>query len=455
MENTLASVILPLKKIAQEHYLSAQRIYDMLEANGDHVSLSTIKKLLAPGSENQSFNYYQSVEPIARVLYALEEEKHESEKDRIIAEQAEKIKELKRRNDKREQAKKKKTKSKYTMRADGLLVMSRVIEGRKRYFYGHSDKELEQKYAEALKEEERKKSARSFETVADLWWGEKENQISPNSVNGFKVCKKNAVDEFGDTPVDQITPRMIITYLQRYAAQGYSQKSIANRKSVLKSILDYAFVCGDIDHNPCSDLPIIKGKQKTPRQPASDEDIKLIGQHKNDSDIARMYYFMLYTGLRRGEAAALQYKHIDRKNKTVRVEQSCAWDNSKAVLKQPKTEAGVRTVALIDAVFDVLPEGHDPEEYVFFPAGLPRRRFIEKGFEIYRKQTGVTATPHQLRHSYATLLHSAGIDVKDAQSLLGHSTIIMTQDIYTHLEQAHEKEVRNKLNRYVKKSKKL
>lgn len=55
-----------------------------------------------------------------------------------------------------------------------------------------------------------------------------------------------------------------------------------------------------------------------------------------------------------------------------------------------------------------------------------------------------------LRHAYATMLHSAGIDVKDAQYLLGHSTIAMTQDIYTHLDEQRKTSVRGQLNEYIK-----
>ena len=345
-----------------------------------------------------------------------------------------------------------KRKTKYTTRSDGLIVMSKTINGKRRYFYGRTDEEVETKYQAALAEQERH---RSFETVADLWWQEKEPQLSPNTVMSYKVGKNSAVDAFGNAPVSEITPRMVVSYLQRLAAQGYSQKAIGNRKSVLKSIFDYAFIAGDIERNPCVDIPIVKGKPKEARQPAAASDLKLIEKHKNDDEISRMYYLMLYAGLRRGEATALQYKHIDRKNKTVRVEQSCAWDNSRPVLKTPKTEAGKRTVSLPDNALAVIPQGHKADEFIFFPGGLPRRRAIDKAIDEYKKRTGVQATPHQLRHSYASILHSAGIDVKDAQALLGHSSITMTQDVYTHLEEAHKKAVQNKLNRYIKKSGKL
>ena len=347
-----------------------------------------------------------------------------------------------------------KRKTKYTMRPDGLIVLSKTINGKRRYFYGRTDAEVEKKYLDALKEEDERQH-RTFKPVAELWWEEKEPQLSPNSVRAFRAGYHAAVDRFGEERIAEITSRDVLTYLQRFAAQGYSQKVIANRKMVLKGIFDYAFISGDVDRNPCADLPIVKGSPRKPRQPATEQDIKLIEQHKNDSDIARMFYFMLYTGLRRGEAVALQYKHINRKNKTVLVEQSCAWNDSTPVLKQPKTDAGIRTVSLPDCVLSVIPARRKAEEFIFFPGGLPKRRALITAINAFQEQTGVKATPHQLRHSYASMLHSAGIDVKDAQHLLGHSSIIMTQDIYTHLEQTHEKAIRNKINDYVKKNRSL
>ena len=104
---------------------------------------------------------------------------------------------------------------------------------------------------------------------------------------------------------------------------------------------------------------------------------------------------------------------------------------------------------LPDKVLKVLPEGK-PDEYVFFPEGLPNRVPLDKMIRSFQEKHKIQATPHQLRHSYASILHSANVDVKDAQVLLGHSTIAMTQDIYTHLEINHLESVRKLLNDYLK-----
>lgn len=335
-------------------------------------------------------------------------------------------------------------KSKYTIRSDGRIVRTETINGERKYFYGHSDAEVDRKYEEFIRG--RKKT---LEDIADAWWEKKEPELSVNTVRGYSCAKNRVVSDFGSRECKDITPREIVAWLQKFAAQGYSQKVISNTRCVFKLIMDEAFIQGEIDSNPAIGLPPVKGKPRVMRQPASEEDRKKIEQYRFVFPIGTMYYFMLMTGCRKGEAVALQHKHIDRKKKTALITQSCAWDGPKPIIKSPKTEAGIRTVLLPDKLLKVLPEGK-PEEYVFFPAGLPNRVPLDKMIASFREENGIQATPHQLRHSYASILHSARIDVKDAQVLLGHSTIAMTQDIYTHLENDHLEDVRKQINEYLK-----
>ena len=63
----------------------------------------------------------------------------------------------------------------------------------------------------------------------------------------------------------------------------------------------------------------------------------------------------------------------------------------------------------------------------------------------YAQQTGLTCTPHQLRHAYATMLFDNAIEAKDAQELLGHAQLSTTQNIYTHIRDVRRKKTRDKL----------
>ena len=344
----------------------------------------------------------------------------------------------------------KKIKTKYTLRDDGRIVATKTINGKRKYFYGSSDEDIERQIEEALHPKE---PVITFQMAADDWWMDKEYKLSPNSRCGYRAIKNRLCEEFGDYPIKDITSHDIVQYLQKFVGKDYSQKVINNTRSELSMIFDYAFINNQIDSNPCYGLPVIKGKKRQPRQAATKTDIQKIEESKTESNFARLSYFMLYTGARRGEAVALQQKHIDRIRKVARIEQAIAYaETRKPELKAPKSESGYRTIELLDNVLEILPEYKDPETFIFFPKGLPTKTELEVGLKKYQTDHGINATAHQLRHSYASMLHSAGIDVKDAQHLLGHSTIAMTQDIYTHLEEDHKATVHKQLNDYVVKN---
>lgn len=346
-----------------------------------------------------------------------------------------------------------KPKSRYHLRPDGRYEAKRRYKGNVKHFYGASDREIDAKIQEwkAQIDDGRAGKIRLFEEVAADWWEKTEPKISPNTVGGYLAGKKKALQEFEGVPVNEITSQEIYLWLERLAAQDYSQKVISNTKSVMRRILNEAFIAGEIQSNPCVGLPFVKGKPRDPRKPTDQEDMDIIEASKNSSDMARMSYFMLYTGCRRGEAAALQYKHIDRKHRTATIAQAVAYgqNSRKPILKLPKTEAGKRKVDLYDNVLEVLPDGKDPEEYVFFPKGLPTKTDLETGLRRYQAENGIKSTAHQLRHAYASMGHSANISAKDMQHRLGHANISTTQDIYTDLEEIYNDEVRQKMNEYI------
>ena len=344
-------------------------------------------------------------------------------------------------------------KTKYTLRADGRIVMTKTVGGKRVSFYGQSDREVESKYQSYLHTEHEppKTSVRTFSEVADNWWESKEPELSPGSVRVYRARYREIKEGFGDTPVDEITPLVIVNYLRRQAAKDYSQKVINSKKSIIKGILDNALIHGEIQQNPCVNLPTVKGEAKKQRTQALDADLRAIEAHRNDSDIARMVFFILMTGCRRGEAAALQGKHINRENNTAHICQTLVYSSPTPQIKPcPKTEAGVRDVIVPQSAMDILPKCK-PNQFVFFPKGLPREREFQVLIDNYRAEVGISCTLHQLRHSYATMLHSAGVDAKSAQYLLGHSSIVVTQDIYTEMDKHAKKDVAQRIEEHVQK----
>lgn len=350
-----------------------------------------------------------------------------------------------------------KPKEKYKTRPNGTKEAKRRytdfglqhFTGQK-HFYGKTDEEIDRKIKEFEASLNIPPAARTVETLANEYWEKKQKTLSLNSMTSYTAKVNEIISELGDIPVNELTVQRIYQWLERVASRGYAQRGINDRKSVLNGILQHAVACGDIPSNPIPSVPPVKGKAAKKRRPASDEDVAKIEAHKTDSLIARLYYFMEYTGCRIGECVVLQEKDIDRESHTASIYKDLAFDGQKPVVKNSaKTEAGERKVVLFDNVMEILPQYDDQETYVFFPDGLPNKSPYETALKHYRRDTGVTATAHQMRHTYAGIMHSAEIDAKDTQTLMGHSSILVTQDIYTEIEKQHASKVLAKANKYV------
>ena len=321
-------------------------------------------------------------------------------------------------------------------REDGYYVKTVTVtapSGKKvrKSFYGKTQRELTRKMTEFKEIEER---GRTFGEVAKDWWEEAEPELAIQTVHGYKVGLDRAIGEFGDTAIKDISARDISLYLAKLAEQKFAKKTISNHKIVCSQIFKYAIIAGDIKANPCSDAPLPKGLKKQPRTAASVSDEQII---KSSPDKWIFPYIALYTGMRRGEILALQWKDLDFENNIIHVTKAVYNDGERPGLKEPKTQAGKRLVPLLAPLRSVLLKKYadvrDDTDYIVSPDGkhLITKKQFSTAFQRYRQETGITCTAHQLRHSFATIAFECGVPVKSVQEILGHAQISTTMDIYT------------------------
>ena len=144
------------------------------------------------------------------------------------------------------------------------------------------------------------------------------------------------------------------------------------------------------------------------------------------------------------------YNDINRNNKTIQINKTVIFQNGKPTIQMhTKSTAGDRIVPLLPPLEEALnPKG---KGYIFNIDNEPicQSRFIRL-WDNYRKNHNIELTPHQLRHAYATILYEAGIQVKDAQALLGHASAEITQEIYTHISENQQNKTFTQLINFVK-----
>ena len=322
----------------------------------------------------------------------------------------------------------------YYVRPDGLHESIIRVNGKRKAFRGKTDKEVWEKIkafdrSAAAKEAS---AASTFSAAAESWWAEIEPTLQHNTIKSYKPAFERAKAEFGTRPVGSITAQQIDDYIRDFAA-ARARKTVVTQLQVIRQILRKAEVDGRIKYNPTSAVKPPRNLPRTRREAPDRDQIQRIkaGIKLPFGLFAGLIY---YTGCRRGEALALTGADIDRKNKLIRIRKSVYYMGNSPHIKEPKTEKGFRTVPLLDALDAALPRKL-PKGYLF--AGADGHPLTDSQFKVmyreYKAASGVTVTPHQIRHGYATALFESDIDPKTAQTLLGHAQLSTTMDIYTHV----------------------
>lgn len=324
---------------------------------------------------------------------------------------------------------------KYYVRPDGLHETILRINGKRKAFRGKTDKEVWEKVKAFDREQARQEAEKpvTFSQVADAWWAEIEPTLAPSSTKSYKPAKARAVAEFGKRPPAEISAQEIDSFIRDFAGK-YARKTVATQLQVIRQIIRKAEIDGYTKYNPATAVRPPKNLRQTRRMAPDKDQIARIKKCAKDVPFGLFAALIYYTGCRRGEALGLKGADIDRKAKMIHIRRSVYYMSNAPHVKQPKTAAGIRDVPLLPALEALLPV-RIPSGYLFAePDGTPLTyKHCEVMYDAYRAASGVTVTPHQIRHGYATALFECGIDAKTAQVLLGHAQISTTMDIYTHV----------------------
>lgn len=345
---------------------------------------------------------------------------------------------------------------KITQRKDGRWQKKITLpDGKTKYFYSSepTERKAEKDITnQILKyEEDKHNSAHNFLSIALNMLENKEKTVSHSAYNGYKYSIQR-LEYFHSKDIESITASDIAFLYQKLSLKGYGKETISKTKCALIQIFKTAVLNGiDVNLSMIDAVAVPKSAPKSKITAIDDSAISLITKNAIPCDFSMWAMMLLCTGMRRGELLALQKKDIDFKDKEISVSKSVEYIINQPNIKLPKTENGIRTIPIIDALYDPLYEhckSLKPNDYVFGFNKPLTLTVLRRRWKTYCSNIGIDIHMHQLRHSYAKTLYRSGVDAKTAQNLLGHSNISVTMDIYTEFAKDVTKKSTDKINAF-------
>ncbi len=335
--------------------------------------------------------------------------------------------------------------ARYYKNSQGLYETSRTINGKRVRFRGKTCADVDAKIAAYS---ERKPKSRTVADVAEEWLESKERDLRVGSVKGYKSALAQITLRLGEVPVGDLTPLMVKRFVNDVESCGYSASTTQVILGRLKSLLSYAVVAGDIEVNPATEVFKSRHLPRTRRPALTEEQERKVEAYRGEDFLLGL--LLLYTGLRRGEAFALTWQDIDRVNGVIHVTKKLNYAvNPPKVDNFLKSDNGRRDVPIIPGLAAVLPDKHIGLVFADGNGKHLTDYAIKLRWSRYCEAVGIEGvTPHQFRHSYATICYEAGIDSMAAAALMGDSPEVVSK-VYTELRKSHHEDSADRVSAYL------
>ena len=302
---------------------------------------------------------------------------------------------------------------------------------------------------------------KNYKELAELWLKSYEMTVKPQTFIATKrMIYNHLTPVFGELKLDKLS----VSYIQGFI-NDLSKEFVhfGTVHSINKRVLQYGVSLQLIPFNPARDviLPkVVKPDNKAIKFIDYDDLKALMSYMEKLSNKKYSYYFdyvlysvLLATGCRFGEAIALTWSDIDFENATIDINKN--YNRLVDIVGTPKSKAGFRVISIDQKTVNLLRLYKNRQRQLFTDISseapevvfaTPTRKYQNTAIRqesLDRRLKEIDCprfTFHAFRHTHASLLLNAGIPYKELQHRLGHTTLAMTMDIYSHLSKDKEKE---------------
>lgn len=326
-------------------------------------------------------------------------------------------------------------------------------DGQRRSKQYDTRKEAEQQRAEIEKQLKAASAPdrfmrQTFAQLADIWLAGKAGTRA-STIRRYRLELRNHVlPRWGEVTIDTITRQQIQAWVTQLQTRGLAARTIHHIvKKTFGGAIRYAHQEGWLNNNPVAlvtvprpielqQLPVLSYREIEQVAEAAKQ---VTGLHRDRA----LVYVLAVTGIRIGEALALQTQHVDLVRRRIHI--TATWslgDDNQLVLAPPKTGKS-RTVAFPDFITSELTPllVSDPHSWVFRnKTNTNALNYSNWGNRVWRPALTVAGidpgrgvTIHKLRHTAASHAIAAGADIKVLQRMLGHANASETLDTYGHL----------------------
>lgn len=288
----------------------------------------------------------------------------------------------------------------------------------------------------------------------ETWMEEyKKNRIKRGTYDNYKknfygIIKRR--HNLGNMQLSDIRGEHIQKLYNDLVKEGYALSTIKIVSAVLNGCMQQALRNGLIERNPVKLAELPRQTEKTRREAMTREQQALFMEYAKESYLYNFYAVMLRTGMRNGEMRGLKYTDIDKKKNVIRVQRTLKYIEGEGYYEDtPKTRTSKRDIPLTAATLQLLEEqrkfwGFKVEKmdrYLFcneLGDPLSRARVRAETDRIVKRIRAAGhdfphITPHVFRHTFATRAIEAGMQPQVLKTILGHSSLAMTMDLYSHV----------------------
>ncbi len=290
-------------------------------------------------------------------------------------------------------------------------------------------------------------------------------RYKPAAIRGYdRALRLRVLPLLGDVRLTELRRADVQELVDRLTAEGLSASSVNNHLDPLRVLCRRAINRDVITVDPTDGLELRRPKGARDRI-ASGEEAAALLDALPEADRA-LWATALYAGLRRGELMELRWGDVDLPARVGpssdpqelgRIYVARGWDNEAKEVIDVKSDAGRRTVCVIERLAPLLAAhrtatGRGAEDLVFgatadrrFTPSTVRSRALRAWEAAGLEPIGL----HESRHTFASLSIAAGVNAKALSKMMGHATIGMTFDCYGHLMPGGEEEAGHRINAYL------